>query len=936
MKRLVAALLCSFGVATLSWAQEAFRVELGGEGETIGDMRPVFLPFESRPMPAISPAEVARRYQKLFRSSDEPEVRIDALNRLSNIQTLSGEDIGFTPEEETAIYREAIGSYESIIGRGSYSGRLDELLYQMAKAHALTGQADESITRLKQLAGLYPKSPFAPEARFRVAESAFASGNYPEAEAEYRAVLDQVSGDSPLGTKVRFMMGWSQFKQGVSAWNRAADNFIRVLDGFLPDQESLLTVDRSSVDTIDDTLRVLAMMAARTDGAERLYTWLDGAEDRYWTYVVFDRLADYYAVLGQYTESVAANQAFVDYFPNHPRNPAFLAQVADVWLLADKPAKVRAAKANYVAQFASPDLYQTLSGAEQERWLQFSRELADFHYHSGSRNLAAGNRVDGQQDFSTAASFYEALAGRTEESGEVLRLAGDARLQSGQYSAALIDFQESAYTFGGYPEAADAGWAAIVLLREGLDGQRTSPGFRADIDDLAHEAVRFEVHFSGDGRLAGLLAELSVRWFERGELEKAIETAQKAVLHPGSNASERYAAWQVVAKVRQHREEFSLAEQAWNNVLEQLGSGEVSPAGATDARAAQHQLATVIYRQGEVAAEAGNVDAAVNHFERIESALPGSEIAIKGRYDAANTLLIAHQYAAAIDAFTRFRADFPDHSLTAGISDKLVHAHVSAGDPAQAADELLLVARSESNPWPTRLKAAALYHEGGAIESRNTIYTGYLGTSPVVESADHHVLQQTMRQRLIASGDDPLKLQEAIVASELDSQWHSEETLAWAARSALILGARAAATFTGIRLTHPLADSLDRKQVALESARQRFLEAEKFGDEVVRSESLYRRAELYRGLAQDLMASSVPDDLNEMEAMQYQMLLEEEAYPFEEKAIRLHSDNHQRIASIGFNAWIGRSLDALAKMNPGRYDRTVRWMSWAMEVNDGA
>ena len=53
-------------VAATVHAKESFRVELGRDGETIADMRPVFLEFESRPMPAISPMEVARRYQRLL------------------------------------------------------------------------------------------------------------------------------------------------------------------------------------------------------------------------------------------------------------------------------------------------------------------------------------------------------------------------------------------------------------------------------------------------------------------------------------------------------------------------------------------------------------------------------------------------------------------------------------------------------------------------------------------------------------------------------------------------------------------------------------------------------------------------------------------------------------------------------------------------------
>ena len=82
------------------------------------------------------------------------------------------------------------------------------------------------------------------------------------------------------------------------------------------------------------------------------------------------------------------------------------------------------------------------------------------------------------------------------------------------------------------------------------------------------------------------------------------------------------------------------------------------------------------------------------------------------------------------------------------------------------------------------------------------------------------------------------------------------------------------------------------------------------------------------------MTSTIPSDLNELEAMQYQMLLEEEAYPFEEKAIQLHTENHRRIASEGYDAWIGRSLGVLAELHPGRYERSVKWLSWNMRSKD--
>jgi len=915
-------------------AQESFRVELGRDGETIGDMRPVFLTFESRPMPAISPSEVARRYHRLFRMSDEPEVRIDALNRLSNIRDRSGEDIGFSPAEEERVYSEAISSYESILARGSYGGRLDELLYQMAKAHALTGQQDASIQRLKQLVGLYPDSPLVPEASFRLAESAFAAGQYAEAESGYRQLVE--SGDSgEFSTKARYMLGWSQFKQGPSAWNRAAATFVEVLDEFLPQEQSLDSVSESSVDTIDDTFRVLALMAARNSGPDTLMSWLDREQPRPWEHLLFDRLADYYAVQGLTQSSVAANQAFIEYSPSHHAVPAFRLQIVDVWQAAGDMEQVRVARSRFVGSYNVDSAFGVLDGGQQEKWRSYSRRLADYHYDRGAR-WAKQNRAAGSESaFAQAASYYEGLAPRVDQRGEVLRLAGDARFQAGHFTSALANYRKAAYEAPGYSEAADAAWAAITLLRDGVDEQSGTAAFRPDLEELSGEANRFNERFEGDNRSSGLMADLAARWLAAGDHERGLHYASQVLTAPGASPAERYASWQVTARVRQKQGDYGLAERAWNQALALAEGGQLEGITGDELVAIRRQLATAVYRQGEVTASEGRLQEAVGHFRRVDSVLPGSEIAIRARYDAANTLLKASDWTAAVVDLQAFRFDHPQHALAAGISDKLVHAWIQSDKPTRAASELLQAADNHPDPWQLRLRAAELLNEAGNIAERNALYRDYLATGPEVGHGSEHERLQTFRYRLVETGDDPDYWREALVRSELDSAFHSADTLEWASRASLVLGARAAAAFTSISLSQPLAQSLDRKQKALETARQRFLDAEALGGERVLSESLFRRAELYRGLARDLMASAVPSDLNELEAMQYQMLLEEEAYPFEEKAIQLHTENHRRITSEGYDAWIGRSLGVLAELHPGRYERSVKWLSWHMESNDG-
>ena len=905
-------------------AQESFRVELGRDGETLGDMRPVFLKFESRPLPAISPKEVARRYQKLFEKSDEPEVRIDALNRLNNIRDRSGQDIGFSDEQQSAVYEEALASYESILARGSFSGKLDELLYQMAKAHALTGQHEESIQRLRQLVGLYPRSSLVPEARFRIAEAAYNTGEYQEAETGYRQLIEG-DGHQDLAMKARYMLGWSQFKQGPAAWNRSAETFMALLDQHLPSEATLLDPPQTGLDMIEDSFRVLALMAARTDNSATLAAWLGNRAPVAWPHLLYDRLADLHALEGRFDLAVGINQAFAGNYPEHSAAPDFLAQSVDYWRMAGDTSKAREARADYVARYQSQPEYQELKGQQQALWQDYALFLGDYHYAA--------------QDWTSAAGYYEALAGHSGDTGKLLHLAGDARLQAGNRHKALENYRSAAYGARGYgqpyADAAEAGWAAIKVLRSTLE-ESAAGAYRGVLAELSSEEQQFGNTFAQDARLSGLRADLANRWYEVGAYDEALAYARSTLVLESANNEERYAAWLVTARVRQRTGEYGLEERAWRQALMLVGSAPDLATTQDEPEQIREQLATAIYRQGEKAAASGDTAVAVAHFQRVNSVLPDSEIAIRARFDASNALLKASEWQTAINELNRFRLDYPAHELTDEVSEKLVYAYHESRQPLKAAGELMAASERAQNPWPLKLRAAALYHQAGELPERNALYVDWLAVAPDPDAAADHVQQQTMRQRLIESGADSVRQQKAMVTREAASQWHSEETLLWAGKAALALGASVAQEFAGIRLEHPLERALERKQKAMEQAQAYFLEAESFAGETVASEVLYRRAELYRTLAADLMASEVPSELNELEAMQYQMLLEEEAWPLEERAMELHSRNHGRIASQGFDEWIGQSLEALAVMHPGRYDRELRWMSWNMEENEGA
>ena len=48
-------------------------------------------------------------------------------------------------------------------------------------------------------------------------------------------------------------------------------------------------------------------------------------------------------------------------------------------------------------------------------------------------------------------------------------------------------------------------------------------------------------------------------------------------------------------------------------------------------------------------------------------------------------------------------------------------------------------------------------------------------------------------------------------------------------------------------------------------------------------------------------------------------MLEDEAFPFEEKAIAVHEKNLELMSAGVYNAWIEKSLSQLGQLMPGRY-----------------
>jgi tetratricopeptide (TPR) repeat protein len=237
----------------------AFTINVNSELKKIGDIKPAFIVYKDKPLPQVSINYVLKRYIKLFETSQSPSVKIDALNRINNLRAkyeLDSKKLTIDPLKQSQV---VLDSYDQIIDSGEFYQRMDELIYQTAKATQFLGNTEESVKRLKLLVGLYPRSLLLDESMFRMAEGYFDLGKYGAAAAQYQKVLTFSQTDF-FHLKAKYKLAWSLFRE--DQLDEAVKKGIDVLNSF-PVLKSALnyeTLAPEMQDLVEDNLRLLSIV----------------------------------------------------------------------------------------------------------------------------------------------------------------------------------------------------------------------------------------------------------------------------------------------------------------------------------------------------------------------------------------------------------------------------------------------------------------------------------------------------------------------------------------------------------------------------------------------------------------------------------------------------------------------------------------------------
>jgi tetratricopeptide (TPR) repeat protein len=816
---------------------------------------------------------------------------------------------------------EAIAIYDRLLAEYPRYENSDKVLYQKARACDELGRTEEAMETMERLIRANPHSEHYDEVQFRRGEYFFTRRHYRDAESAYSAIIG-LGDASSYHELALYKLGWTLYKQEF--YEEALHRYIALLDykisiGYDFDQAHAEEDERR----VADTFRVISFGLNNLGGPEAVAEYFSTFGNRSYEDRVYSNLGEHYLAKLRYDDAAKTYEGFIELYPFHRAAPQFSMRVVDTFTKGEFPILVLESKREFASRY----------GLQAEYWRHFTPEerpevlaylkgnLKDLatHYHAQYQGTEEADEKlahyrEAQQWYGEYLESFPTDA----DSPPINYQLADLLLEHEDFGEAARQYERTAYGYEPHDQSAAAGYAAVYAYREQLEVADEELQEIVKQDTVA-SSLRFADTFPDHEHAATILGAAADDMYEMKEYSAAIEAAHRVIdTYPDAEVGITRSAWIVVAHGSFDLADYPQAEHAYSQVLTLTPRDDESRAGFVD------NLAASIYRQGELANEVEDYRAAADHFLRIRSAAPGSTIRAAAEYDAGAALIRLEAWTEAAGVLEAFRSTYPEHELRLEATRQIANAYREDDQLLRAADEYDRLASESEDPVlraESLLVAGELYEQSGAPDDALDVYLRYVDEYPQpVETA----LETRFKIAAIyeAAHDESLYHQELAEIVRIDAEAGPERTSrtrTLAARSALVLAEQVYEEFVAVRLLQPFETSLQEKKQRMDVTIETMGGLVGYEIADVTAAATYYMAETYFDFSRALTESERPTDLPPEDLEAYELVLDEEAFPFEEKAIDVHEKNLEMLQAGVFNEWTEKSLDKLAELMPGRY-----------------
>jgi tetratricopeptide (TPR) repeat protein len=874
---------------------------------------------------------------------------------------------------ERAGTREAIELYSKLLNDYPLYKRNDQVLYQMSRAYEELGQTKEAMTVMDRMVHDFPGSRYIDEVQFRRAEYFFSHRRYLDAEDAYSRIVD-IGVSSSFYELALYKLGWTFYKQEL--YEDALHRFIALLDQKVSvGYDFAQTEDEQEHKRTEDTFRVISLGFSNLGGADSVMEYFSRYGKRSYEDSIYSNLGEFYFDKRRYADASATYNAFVSRNPFHKKAPNFHMRVIEIQAAGGFPSLVLDSKKEFATSYGlNAEYWKYFDPSDRPDVLAFLKtNLTDLanHYHACYQ--------DPRQTKEKPANFEEARHWYREfltsfpadiESPVINYQLADLLLENQSFDVAAVEFEKTAYGYPLHEKSSQAGYAAVSALREQL--RVVSPEEKDAVKrEVIRSSLKFADRFPKHEKAAIVLGAAADNLYAMKEYEQALIAAKKLIeVFPGADVDIARDAWLVIGHSSYELLNYTEAESAYLKVLALL------PAEDKTREALNDNLAASIYKQGEQANASQNYRVAADHFLRVGRMAPTSKIRPSAEYDAAAALIQLKDWKTAATVLVGFRNSFPDNPLQPEVTKKIAYVYRENNQFSLAANEYERI-ETESKDVDIRrdalLVAAELHEKDGNRIRALEVYRRYVGYFPQPVELNLET-RNKIAEILKAQNDRPAYLEELGHIVTIDASAGSartQRTSYLAGNAALVLAENTYETFLSVKLVKPLKDNMQKKQDLMKKAINRFNSLMDYESGELTAAATFYLAEIYSHFSKALMTSErpvltfdyysvkpgdtlstiakrydsdvkriirennlntsnfivagkklkIPRGLYPSELEQYELAIEEQAYPFEEKAIHVHESNLKLISRGVYNVWIEKSLQKLAILIPARYDK---------------
>lgn len=919
--------------------------------ETLGDLGELDIKIDTESVIVDGRNKAMDNYWEFMAGAKQESQKVEALRRLADLEMERSEErlqkqmevfsqgnTGADADPETLrriTFRGAIKLYEDALKVADGGSQSASLLYQLSKAYEQAAQPEKALDALNRLLAIDPRAVNRDELQFRRGELLFGLGKFKLAELAYTQALT-VGPKSRYFEKAMTKRAWALFKQekyqrALRAFFELADRKLKPLVGLVTDRK----LSRGDKELVDDVFRVAILNFNELGGPAAIKTFFEDFGRRDYEIRVYRELAEFYIKQKRVRDAAEAYHAFAKAYPMHEQAFEFDTKAINAYTEAGFASVLMDEKQAFVRRYRVNGAYWKRH-EEQEDTILASLKKA---LRKNSEDVVRHMHVQAQKT-KTKENYQRAFIWYKQHLKWFKRGLGTQKLnflyaellfEAGNFEKAAKEFEVTAYRYLRFGKDAEAGYAALLSYAEAekkAKGKQKATWSRLAVGS----ALRFGKTFPGDKRSAEVLTKAAQDMFALKKYAQAAVAARQILeVSQGSKAKTRRTAWKIIARAEFEKGDYTRAEVAYKVALSLTEKNDGGRKSLEDG------LAAAVYKQGEYMKSKGNLQGAIAQFARVEQVSPGSSVIVSAEFDIAASLMQSKKWARAITKFSDFRNKNPSHPLAGRVSENLIKAYLETKQYVKAAGELESFSANKSDPELKRdamWQAAELYEKANVQEKVIDTYKRYIGMFP-------RPMEQATEARNKLAGifgkagrmdDRRYWLKEIVRRDKNAGTASTARTRYLAAKAAFELAKPALQSYQQVKLVRPLKQNLKRKKQKMKEAVDAYTLAADYGIAEVTTASVYWLAEIYNEFGQELMGSERPPGLSEDELEQYDILLEEQAYPFEEKSINIHETNVGRVSEGTYDEWVEKSFGKLKQLSPFRYAKAEKSESFAQYI----